>query len=78
VVEPMHAHRWPGVLFAEEPASYRIHAGNGAVVFDSSRVPPPSRAHPQVAWLPPQAPHSVETYGKETSRAIRVELKKCQ
>lgn len=78
VAEPLHTHPWPGVLYAEEPATYRIHAGSGAIVFDSARVPPASRSRPQVAWLAPQPPHSVETYGKETSRAIRVELKKCK
>jgi mannose-6-phosphate isomerase-like protein (cupin superfamily) len=73
--EPLHAHRWPGVFYTDAPAYYRMHDGEGKVLFDTRTREQPSVSRPRVIWLDPQAPHWVENYGELVHRAIRVELK---
>ena len=72
---PVHAHRWPSVLYVLGWSDFvrRDHAGE--VLLDTRRQPVPSKP-PTVLWSGPLAPHSLENVGQEAIHIISVELKK--
>jgi hypothetical protein len=73
--EPVHAHRWPSVLYIDKAGDFRDYDGQGKVLFDSRAGKEPIK-YPMTQWLGPQAPHAVENLSDELIHLIRVELKK--
>lgn len=72
--EPVHAHRWPSVLYVERAGDFIDRDKDGAVLVDSRKLPPIT--YPTTNWLDPQPPHSVENLSTtETVHLVRVELK---
>ena len=73
--EPVHAHRWPSVLYIDRAGDFRDYDDKGNIVFDSRKAQEPIK-YPVTQWLGPQSPHAVENLSDETIHLIRVELKK--
>jgi quercetin dioxygenase-like cupin family protein len=73
--EPVHAHRWPSVLYIDKAGAFRDYDGEGKVLFDSRKASEPMK-YPMTRWQGPQAPHAVENLSDEPVHLIRVELKK--
>src|SRR5215831_5333034 len=67
--EPEHTHQAPSVMIVDEPAPIRYYE-SAALRFESEVT-----AQPQVSWLEPEGPHSVENIGSRRYHAIRIELK---
>ena len=73
--EPVHAHRWPSVLYIDKAGAFRDYDGEGKVLFDSRTAPIPLK-YPLTRWQGPQPPHAVENLSDEPVHLIRVELKR--
>jgi hypothetical protein len=73
--EPLHAHRWPSVLYIDRAGDFRDYDSQGRVIFDSRTAAGPL-TYPATQWLGPQAPHAVENLSDEPLHLIRVELKR--
>lgn len=73
--EPVHAHRWPSVLYIDKAGDFRDYDDKGNTIFDSRTVKEPIQ-YPLTQWMGPQSPHSVENLSDEPIHLIRVELKK--
>ncbi len=75
VVEPLHSHRWPSVLYIQAAGHFIDRDSEGNVIFDTREMDAPLQL-PATMWKEPEAPHSVENLSDtETIRLIRVELK---
>jgi quercetin dioxygenase-like cupin family protein len=73
--EPVHAHRWPSVLYIDKAGDFIDYEGQGKVLFDSRTAKEPIK-YPVTQWLEAQAPHAVENLSAEPVHLIRVELKR--
>ncbi len=74
-VEPVHAHRWPSVLYFMAAGDFIDRDANGKVIFDSRTLAAPL-VFPLVMYKEPEAPHTVENLSKTiTLHLVRVELK---
>jgi quercetin dioxygenase-like cupin family protein len=70
---PLHAHRWPSVLYILSWSDFVRRDGEGRVVLDSRTI---GKAPVGAAlWSAPLQPHTLENSGKSELRAISVELK---
>ena len=75
VVEPLHSHRWPSVLYIMTAGDFVDHDASGAVTFDTRALDAPL-AFPLTMWKAPEAPHSVTNLSDtQEIRLIRVEIK---
>lgn len=66
--EPLHIHKWKGVMIVTSPAKLRYYDGNDKVEFEASQS--------GAEWREPSGIHSVENIDKTVFKAFRVELKK--
>lgn len=57
--EPVHTHRWPGVIHVDVPSKIRYYDAQGKVLFESGSVNRKDMK-PVTRWLEPEAPHAVE------------------
>ena len=71
---PLHTHRWPSAIYVARQSDFIRRDGAGNVLFDSRTVAPPP-TEPQVQWVPPLPPHSVENVGSVEILLISAELK---
>lgn len=71
--EPEHTHQAPSIMIIDEPARIMYYAS------EAPRFESPERSGlspgPQVRWMEPEGPHSVENIDEHRYHAIRVELK---
>ncbi|MBF7054967.1 hypothetical protein IOC61_16835 [Halomonas sp. KAO] len=75
VVEPLHSHRWPSVLYLQAAGEFIDRDADGNIIFDTRELDAPLTI-PLTMWKAPEAPHSVENLSDEvTLRLIRVEIK---
>jgi quercetin dioxygenase-like cupin family protein len=72
--EPEHTHAWPSVMVVHEPARIRYYTA-GILTFTTPAQPAPAESAPQVSWLDPEGPHSVENNDDHVYRAFRIEFK---
>lgn len=73
--EPVHAHRWPSVLYIYSSEDFLDHNGEGKVIRDSRSGQP--QKYPATLWMDYQAPHAVQNLSQKTPiRLLRVEIKK--
>jgi hypothetical protein len=72
--EPVHAHKWPSVMYVMAEDLIRDYDHDGKLLYDSRNDNARSKT-PYTIWMPPQAPHSVENFSKTPLRLLRVELK---
>jgi predicted metal-dependent enzyme (double-stranded beta helix superfamily) len=72
--EPEHTHRWPSIMVVHQPARIRYYTGD-TLTFTSTEQPSPAGSGPQVSWLEPEGPHSVQNTDSRTYGAFRIELK---
>lgn len=71
---PVHTHKWPSIVYVQSSADFIRRDGDGKIIYDSraAGVPQPG---PEVTWLPPLPPHSVENIGGRDIHLFTVELK---
>jgi len=67
--EPFHAHRYPSVIYDENPAHLVEYLADGTKVDRGARTQGGAR------WLPIGPPHALENVGATPLRIVRVELK---
>ncbi|MGH9968240.1 MAG: cupin domain-containing protein [Pyrinomonadaceae bacterium] len=72
--EPVHAHKWPSVMYVMAEDLIRDYDADGKLLYDSRTDTARSKT-PYTVWMKPQAPHSVENLSKVPLRLLRVELK---
>lgn len=70
--EPVHTHKWKSVMYIEQNAMFKYYGENDELVFETSKEKP----MPDVIWLEPEVPHSVENVDTVPFSAMRVEIKK--
>ena len=71
---PLHAHRWPAVLYVLEWSDFVRRDADGEILLDSRTLP--SRPRPGDAlWGEPLVPHSVENLGSGELHILAVEVK---
>jgi hypothetical protein len=70
---PLHAHRWPSVLYILSWSDFVRRDCEGRTILDSrlGQRPPLGSA----VWSSPLPPHTLENVGEAELRAISVELK---
>ncbi|WP_435178868.1 cupin domain-containing protein [Halorussus sp. AFM4] len=76
--EPVHTHRWPGVVLVDRAARIRYYDGEGEVAYESPERGDGEVAEaspPETEWMAPEGPHGVENVDTVPYHAIRVELK---
>jgi hypothetical protein len=66
--EPLHMHKWRGVMIVTSPAKLRYYDENDEVEFEA--------AQSGAEWREPSGAHSVENIDSKPFKAYRVELKK--
>jgi mannose-6-phosphate isomerase-like protein (cupin superfamily) len=71
---PLHAHRWPAVLYVLGWSDFVRLDADGNVPLDS-RTRRSSPAAGTVLWAPALGPHSASNVGRHELRVIAVELK---
>jgi len=71
---PVHAHRWPSVLYVLGWSDFVRRDAVGEVVVDT-RASEPRSEPPKVLWSAPLPPHSLENVGRTEIHIIGVELK---
>lgn len=71
---PVHTHKWPGIVTVKSASDFIRRDGAGKIIFDS-RVAAAPQPEPEVIWLPPLPPHSVENIGNSEIHLFTVELK---
>ena len=75
MVEPLHSHRWPSVLYIQEAGDFIDNDADGHTIFDTRELDAPL-TYPLTMWKDPEAPHSVVNLSDDiTIRLIRVEIK---
>jgi hypothetical protein len=67
--EPEHTHQAPSLMIVDKPARIRYYKA-GAVLFETRACP-----GPEVRWMEPEGPHSVENIDSRPYHAFRIELK---
>jgi hypothetical protein len=70
--EPEHTHRRPSVMVVYQPAQIRYYTGDTLTFTSLPQLAPTS---PQIHWLEPEGPHSVENADGHVYAAFRIELK---
>lgn len=70
VKEPMHAHRYPSVIYDEQPSHLVEYLSDG------TRADRGTRPQGGARFLPIGPPHALENVGTTPLRIVRVELKK--
>lgn len=70
----VHTHRWPGALYVQSWSHFVRRDEQGHILVDSREVESLS-APPQVLWLEPLPPHTLENVGSTEIRGISVEIK---
>lgn len=66
--EPLHTHKWRGVMIVTSPAKLRYYDGNDEVEFEA--------AQSGAEWREPSGEHAVENIDTKVFKAYRIELKK--
>ncbi len=75
MVEPLHSHRWPSILYIQEAGDFIDNDAEGNTIFDTRELDAPL-TYPLTMWKDPEAPHSVVNLSDDiTIRLIRVEIK---
>lgn len=75
MVEPLHSHRWPSVLYIQEAGDFIDNDADGNTIFDTRELDA-LLTYPLTMWKDPEAPHSVVNLSDNiTIRLIRVEIK---
>jgi hypothetical protein len=69
VKEPFHAHRYPSVIYDENPSHLVEYLADGTKLDRGTRKQGGAR------WLPIGPPHALENVGTTPLRIVRVELK---
>jgi hypothetical protein len=69
VKEPFHAHRYPSVIYDENPSHLVEYLADGTKLDRGTRKQGAAR------WLPIGPPHALENVGTTPLRIVRVELK---
>jgi hypothetical protein len=72
--EPVHEHRWPGVLYILSRGKLREYDGAGHVIREEKDTPPAS-SFPLVTWLDAGKPHAMENLDAQPIHIVRFELK---
>jgi hypothetical protein len=76
-VVPLHTHRWPSVVHVKSASDFLRRDAEGKLIFDS-RSAGASQKAPEVVWMPPLPPHSVENIGaSEMGPYGRAEARAC-
>lgn len=78
VREPVHTHRWPGVMWIDRPARIRYYGESGDLELETPEWPEgesATTAPHRTEWMEPEGPHAVENVDEVAYHAIRVELK---
>lgn len=70
--EPLHAHRYPSVIYDEQPSHLAEYLADGTKVDRGTRTQGSAR------FLPVGPPHALENLGSTPLRVVRVELKKAR
>jgi hypothetical protein len=70
--EPLHAHRYPSVIYDEQPSHLAEYLADGTKVDRGTRTQGSAR------FLPVGPPHALENLGTQPLRVVRVELKKAR
>lgn len=70
VKEPFHAHRYPSVIYDEQPSHLIEYLGDG------TRIDRGTRPAGGARFLPIGPPHALENVGATPLHIVRVELKK--
>lgn len=73
--EPVHAHRWPSVLYIDQAGEFVDYDDQGKVLFDSRTAKEPIK-YPVTQWLEATPPHAVENLSDKPVHLIRVEMKR--
>ena len=68
---PVHTHRWPSVIHTLRGGDFVRRDAEGKVLFDSRTA----AKLPEIAWMPPLPPHSVENVGSSEILLVSVEVK---
>lgn len=71
---PVHTHQWPSVVAVKSASDFIRRDGEGKIIFDSRAAAAP-QPEPEVIWVPPLPPHSVENIGNSEIHLFTVELK---
>lgn len=66
--EPLHVHKWRGVMIITSPAKLRYYDENDEVEFEASQS--------GAEWREPSKEHAVENIDNKVFKAYRIELKK--
>jgi hypothetical protein len=66
--EPLHTHKWKGVMIVTNPAKLRYYDENNEIEFEA--------AQSGTEWREPSGAHSVENIDSRIFKAYRIELKK--
>lgn len=76
-VEPVHEHRWPSVMYFEQPQpiTYIIYEFAGGALVEAQRIEAPAMTADEAHWAEPEGLHAVENRGAEPFIALRVEFK---
>lgn len=72
VKEPFHAHRYPSVIYDENPSHLVEY------LMDGTKIERGTRSQGGARWLPIGPPHALENVGATPLRIVRVELKKAR
>lgn len=73
--QSVHAHCWPGVVYAIWQGASRDYDGEGRLI-GAVKEDPPESAFPQARWTEAQAPHARHNLGARPSHVLRIELKR--
>jgi hypothetical protein len=71
---PVHTHKWSSVVYVKSSSDFIRRGLAGELLFDSREAGPPQKT-PDVQWLGPLPPHSVENIGDSDIHLLTVELK---
>jgi quercetin dioxygenase-like cupin family protein len=76
-VEPAHEHRWPSVMYFEQPQpiAYIVYELAGGALVEAQRIEAPALPTGEAVWADPEGLHAVENRGSEPFIALRVEFK---
>lgn len=71
---PTHTHSWPGAFYVQSWSHFVRRDEHGEILVDSREIESLS-SPPQILWLEPLPPHSLENVGTTEIRGISVEIK---
>lgn len=71
---PLHTHCWPGAFYVLSWSDFVRRDQDGNIMADTRKIESLA-APPQVLWLDPLPPHTLENVGTAEIRGISVEIK---